>query len=782
MKYFMIAICGLKKKKGDAAAMFFLIVFATVMMYTGLSVFSNLGNVLDEVNERNNGADVIIGSPCASADGIEKTILSFDEVEKLELRDALYVSVGKYRKGGNEQQEMAFFAESMGTPSELFTPEIIDKGQQMAENAIILPYYLHVAEGYETGDIIELEINHITYECEIYGFMEDVLFATPTNISTFHILTAAELYEDLKEQMTAYTMYRIRLDEGADMNKAEGDIYSAIEKEVEGFQQYYNLSMNYETMSFGDTITAGILMAILILFAVIILLVAIVIICFSIQNSLERNMTNTGIMEASGFTVNQLIFCVVLESMAVVVPAVFCALLLSPVLSEVLGGIVASSIGVRWSRLFDIDSALITVVTILGFVLFATYVKAGKYKKISILDALRGNVKTHNFRKNHVALDKTVLPVSAALGVKGIFCQKRKSIAICLISIALAVACSSGFFLYQNFVLSPDSLIDIVGIERASAQIDIPENQDIHAIGAEIEGIHGVEQVNYYTTNAMKLGKDGVEELCSIDYWEDTGKIKTSTIVEGRYPVYDNEMALSRPVCESLNVKVGDMITVSSGMNSCEYLVTGMTQHITNLGKKAVMTFEGIGRINEAVKPSMIMVYKEKKADYAEIERELINRYPEFKVTDVEKLIQVSSQSISTAMSILCIVFNVCTVLIIVIIMLLMIRMKLVQEKVRIGVDKALGFTTAQVIARIVMNYVPVVFIGSVLGVIISYFTFEGLVSLCVSFCGIRSCNMDRDAIYMIVTVMLITVTSLLASFFISVRVRKIEPSRMIRE
>ena len=128
--------------------------------------------------------------------------------------------------------------------------------------------------------------------------MEDILFATPTNIAIFHVQAAPEMYEKMSEQMIHNTIFRVKSVSGTDTEALEGDITAALEKKVPEYQQYYNLSVNYKTMRFGDSLTADIIMAILVVFALIILVVAIVIVCFSIQNSIEQNMTNTGIMEA----------------------------------------------------------------------------------------------------------------------------------------------------------------------------------------------------------------------------------------------------------------------------------------------------------------------------------------------------------------------------------------------------------------------------------------------------------------------------------------------------
>ena len=56
-----------------------------------------------------------------------------------------------------------------------------------------------------------------------------------------------------------------------------------------------------------------------------------------------------------------------------------------------------------------------------------------KYIGITVLDALRGGISTHNFKKNHFALEKTSMPLDLALSGKSIFGRPKKSIFIALI-------------------------------------------------------------------------------------------------------------------------------------------------------------------------------------------------------------------------------------------------------------------------------------------------------------------------------------------------------------
>ncbi len=782
MKYMMIAWQGLKKRKGDVVSLFLLISIATVMLYIGCSVLTNVQHVFDLINERNNGADVLIGTPYPNTDDVSRVLKQFDEIEKFEHKSALYTVSGEYRREDEDGEEMMMLIEPLQDGSEFFTPEIIDAPEHMPEHAIVLPYYLHVAEGYEVGDEMTIRVDQVSYECEVYGFSEDILFGTPTNISAYHLLVSDDLYDEMGKNLETFHLFRMRVAGTVSSEQMERELYIALDNQIEGLSQYYNLEMNYETLSMGAGITANILMAITVVFALLILLIAVVVSCYSIQNAIERNMANTGIMEAAGYTPTQLIICTLVENLYIAGLAIVVALAVSPLLSNQLGGVLASSIGVRWPQMFDIKSAVVTVAIVLLFILVTAYQKARKYKKISILDALRGDIKTHNFRKNHIPLEKTYLPRDLALGMKGIFNQRKNSIAICFIMIVLSLACSSGFFLYQNFVQSNESLLKMVGIEQADAQIVVPESYDIYEVGEELENIDGIEAIGYYMTNTVKLISSEAEMICQTDFWEDTGVMVTSTIVEGRYPKYENEIALSRPVCEHLDVTVGDMIRVESGEKQGEYLVAGMTQHINNLGIKAVMNVDGIQCLNENMRPNTLMLYHSKDATFSQIEKEVLEQYSDFELMDVKKMILSTCEGISTAIKALCIVFNVCTMIVVWLILFLMTRTKLVQEKTRLGVDKALGFTTPQLMLRIVMNYLPIVVAGSIIGAGIAYVSFEGLVSACLSSFGIRSCEMARSMWYLLLAVVMNTGVALLTTVLMSAKIRKIEPSRMIRE
>jgi hypothetical protein len=58
---------------------------------------------------------------------------------------------------------------------------------------------------------------------------------------------------------------------------------------------------------------------------------------------------------------------------------------------------------------------ILVVIGLVGIKISSTY------KKITVLDALRGGINTHNYKRNYFPLEKTPLPVPMVLSLKETF-------------------------------------------------------------------------------------------------------------------------------------------------------------------------------------------------------------------------------------------------------------------------------------------------------------------------------------------------------------------------
>ena len=98
------------------------------------------------------------------------------------------------------------------------------------------------------------------------------------------------------------------------------------------------------------------------------------------------------------------------------------------------------------------------------------------------------------------------------------------------------------------------------------------------------------------------------------------------------------------------------------------------------------------------------------------------------------------------------------------------------------GLNKAFGFTTGQLIVQTIMMNLPVIAFGAITGVVLSIYLMNPLIVACLSFCGIQECPFTMNFLWMAVTVVGVIMVAVAASFLSAVKIRKIEPVKMLME
>lgn len=805
MNIFLIAKDNIKKKKGDAIVLFSLVVIAIVFLYVGISVISNLNKVIDNINRQINGADYMLVTPSSYPDDIENLIINRPEVTDSEREAGIWMQGAKYYNPDTDKKEDAdqldFIFQNKEATYTISQLKVLDEGKEFKNNSIILPYYCKAGMGFKTGDTIAILYNGNTYEFEIYGFTQEVMFSTPANISVEKCYISDEYFTKINENpqgAVKVQIIRALVKKGVSPEEFENSMQKDLNSKIQDYQAINNYSLNYESMKYGTGITANISMAVLAVFAVLLILIALVVIRFTINTSIESNLKNIGMLQACGYTSGQLMVATLLEIMIIAVAGIVGGFLLANVTAGFMGNIISSSIGLQWKLGFDLVSAGISLLITLLLILTATLLSAGKYRKITPLNALRNGIITHNFKKNRIELEKSKMPLQVALGIKNIVNSKRKNIAICLIVILLSFCCGEAASIYQNFALQQDKLMQLIGFEipnitMVPQNVATAENSEsdpnmqtitLSDCKEQLDKRDEIESTIAYT-NASVLCKNGNKQVTiDCDIFDDCNKLTVKNVVEGRVPRYDNEVALTTIMCDKLGAKLGDVIYLELNGTSDEYMLVGITQGITNLGRKGMVTFDGIHRVNKELQATSIYVYskdgqnvdslqKELKADFAKYNMDAIN-YDDY--------VSGSLSSITQGMFAMCTVLIVVAILVIAMILFLLIKTQLVRDSKIFGIYKALGYTTWQLILQTSMGYIPIVLAGSILGSIAAYFGINPSFILFLSSFGIEKCSMNVSIVYLVIIVILMTVWAELIAVICAARIRKIEPCKMIQE
>ncbi|MDP2844278.1 MAG: hypothetical protein Q8O06_11665, partial [Acetobacterium sp.] len=104
---------------------------------------------------------------------------------------------------GEEAYRISSIFLNLDTPRQISRVDIIDKADQMPQNGVIVPYILKVVNGYQTGDTLKLMVDDASIELEIAGFYEDLMFASPANVSMYKLYVGDQQFSEFLSQ-TAY--------------------------------------------------------------------------------------------------------------------------------------------------------------------------------------------------------------------------------------------------------------------------------------------------------------------------------------------------------------------------------------------------------------------------------------------------------------------------------------------------------------------------------------------------------------------------------------------------
>ena len=581
---FFIAKNNMKKKKSDVAVITLLIMMATMLLYVSISVLGNTEKVIDNAAKACNTSDHMY---ITSDEGAKMAIdiwAKMEGVKEYESSQILYIPAVKYYSEENkEKKEFIFILSDIDEDRNINKINMGEHGEKK-ENSIILPHSMSITEDYEIGEKFYLEIGEETYEFEIMGFTEDPLFATTLNISMYRVFIPKEIIDDIADSESnvddlLYNECRVVLDDGV-------DVYEYLETfsdKMAGKDEDSILGLAYDSMKQGLMMMPNLCMGITLVFSIILMTIAIIIVRFSIKNFIEENLKNIGILQACGYTSKQLRMATLIEMSLIGIIGSILGLVLSVCGEDVVGNIQGILMGLHYNVGFDFGYAILSLVISTVVVILITYISSRTYKTVNVLDALRGGIHTHNFKKNVIPLHKTKLPVNTAIGAKNIFGAKLRNMGILLIVAILSFASCIGFALYENFALDTDNLLKIVGSELGTA-ITSGENPD--EMGKEIETWEEVEKVSYYNCIDTNVFSGDKSKLITGDVWKNTDLLENVFIVDGRLPKYDNEVVISTMVRDFFNVKTGDVIYIQEVVKNYHLLYRELTKRLIMVAGK----------------------------------------------------------------------------------------------------------------------------------------------------------------------------------------------------
>lgn len=768
-----------KKKKGELLTQFIMIFIASVMIYLSMTILLGGGQVWDEAFEDYNGCDIWYYIDQENSKAVYDIISSNDEIAEIE-EDMIAMGYADfYNRDHKKTENISIELKSFEVDRKYCT--LNTDVASMSDTEIIIPYAY--SEMYDIGDEFTLTMGKNSYSYTVVDYYADPVFCSEMNVNFKPMIVTGSEYErlvgNIDNCLLEYVEYKCMVTPGS----SPSDVAKTITKSIvdrSSSGEFKNLDMydwDRELMRTASVIGTDIFMVVILVFAVLIIIIAMIVTNYNIKNFIEKDMKNTGILESSGYTKAQLIKAIVVENAGLTFVASLMGTIVGIILMNFVGGIIISLMALPWTVIFNpLSAATAVLVTVLMVGLSCLHCSRA-YKKFTVLDALRGGVHSHNFKKNHVQLDKAKTPLTLSLALKEIFVEKRRSISMFLMIMILTISVNTALVMYDNF-RDDDVILSLAGQDLGDLYMDKcnPET------ASKIEALDSVDYIN--NSFSLELILECGDEICSVNCRciSSPDKLEHDVFIKGRMPETEKEIVITTLVSNELDAEIGDIIYVESNGKTVDYIVVGIDQKIANMGLYATTTFEGGERIFGKSDTFGTDIYLKDGVTLEQGIEDIRAVAPGSAIMNSQDLIESIVGSVSGACVAISLLAVVVTILIVAFVEVLLIRSKMIKQRVNYGVNNALGFTAGQLILQNMMSNLPMVIAGLLIGTLVSFPTAKGLLTAVFSIFGIYKLEINPNILFMLLVMIGIALVAVVTSLICSLPLKKLRPVNLLTE
>ena len=779
-KIWMLTIANIRKAKGQAVSLLLFVMIASTFLSIGLMLHIDYGKSFDNrFEELNAPHTVILQSENITEKEQEKYLEQYPQVTQVEKQEII-ATYGDYFMNGARTAGVIVFANAE-KPQEMNPLRLVGESQPLTDSAIYVPYLMKTAGGYQLGDKYQLNLAEEELQFTIAGFTEEMSFGALMN-TLYRFYVNEQYYAKLRVQFPDYhcILQSVRLEESnlgtqLHLDYEKNFFYSQVSVEQDSVFAYF---LNFDSIKMARIFIPTIIAMLIAAFALILLAVSLIIIRFRIINNIEEGITGIGALKAIGYQSSQIISSIVLQFAGTALLGSLLGIVISRLIAPLFGTLLETQSAFIWRSGFNVLLSAMVVCILLGTVLLVAFSVAVRIRKLSPLVALRSGLATHSFHKNRVQLEKTYSPLTLALALKQFLHNKKQSVMITFIIVVVSFASVLGLTTYYNIGVKTDDFIAVVVGEKADVgfMLKIPDNEYVKSLNSRSD----VRKAFGYQDALVLMDGYSVSAFIAKDF----SLLEGELIQKGRYPVHDNEVAVNGLVAETVGLQIGDWVTVQKGSNKKEYLITGLIQLMQNNGINILMTYDGLRCIQMDFQFSQIYVYLHEGENSGDFIRRLkVDEGDIFSMAlDSQEQIDAQFNSFGSIFAALAFGILTVTVLVVFLVLYMVIKTLILRKKRDIGIQKALGFTTPQLMNQIALGFAPIAFIGVLLGGLAGHFGFNPIFTAILRSAGIMKTELSTPVGWTIVTCIALVMLTYLISILIAWRIRKITPYTLVSE
>ncbi len=517
-------------------------------------------------------------------------------------------------------------------------------------------------------------------------------------------------------------------------------------------------------------------------FAALILIICIIIIVFTINNNINRDVTNIGALKAVGYTVAQIRMSLMAEYMLVGAFGSFIGIGISYVVYPVLEQkIIREITGLIWKNRFMPEFSIAIFVGVLVVITLTVFFSTARIRNLHPANALRFGFSSMKLKKNHMPMAKTRGEVNILLALKTFLQTPVQSFVIVCIILAVAFITAFSAVLYYNTKVDISKFQRMVMGDVADGYFYV-KDASAEAVGDSMDRLQKADPENDYYAIALYYAYIGDKET-NLCYTNNPAALSFD-LYKGRMFEKDDETVLGSTLADELGLGIGDTIEASYGGKTKRFKITGLQQSALN---NRLYVTEGAAEelgvnicyeyIRVAVKDA-----DEKKVDDVLKKGKALG---DENITDTENnyKYQHSKENAPVyAIGFVVFVLVLTNIVIILLVIRLLLKSIFVKREKEFGIKKALGFTSNQLRLQLSLSLIPAAAFASAIGAVVGYFFINPLFGLVLGGFGIRSSHLIVRPELVTIPAIAVTVMVFIFSFIMSGRMKKVSAYRLIQE
>lgn len=775
----MLSMSNIRKSKSAAVSLFLIICMAAILLNIGFLTILNYKKSFNQSVDRLNSAHAaVVMLQSDYQDTYEDYFINYPGVSKVQKEEIIYFISSRFKFGTGETTMPSIFINA-DAKRDISYLSFVGEHKELGNTDIYVSYLLHSGGGYNLGDEFIINYGDKKYSFKIAGFTEDIVFGS-TNVGCIGFYLPDISYQKFHKEMNPAglvdgVLLQTRLTDVSKTSDMITDFQkNLLNKEKENLNCFFTTIQSAES---ARTSTADIGGAIIVCFSLIILLVSLIVIKFRIGSSIEEGITDIGALKAIGYISRQIKSAILLQFIIIALGGSLLGITISYLFVSPLGAMFCAQTGIIWKQGFDFIVSLFSLIILLLSVVIITTISTRRIKKLHPIMALRNGINTHSIKKNYFPLAGTG-NLNILLALKSLFMNLKQNIMISIIVMAVSFASVFGIVLYYNIIVDDKAFIDMLGIEMCSISVTTIEGTDTEGMIKHIKDMKGVRKaVNY------EYGKANINDVEVQNYvMKDFSMLDNNQVYEGRYPTYENEVAITGFVAKKFNKKVGNTIAIQMGGCTKDYIISGLFDCSSNTGRGIAMTIDGVRQMIPDYQSIGINIYLNDGIDAEQFNDNLLSTFSN-ELAGTMNMDMMAKSQLGVYKSIVAIfvyIILLITALVVILILYLVIKALIIRRRQEYGIQKAIGYTTYQLMTQMALSFLPIIIIGAVAGSIVGGTYMNSIIAL--MFRGIGVMKVDFFIPYNFIGLLCIGIgiLSYAISMLVSLRIRKISAYGLI--